>query len=276
MRKSAPEISKMPKSTKTSPINLEELLAAPFPAEAIEWRVGSTTQDKKRGMALAYIDARDVQDRLDKVCGVFWQVRHHHCGADKLACEIGIKVGEEWLWRGDGAGSTDVEAEKGAFSDSFKRAAVRWGIGRYLYELASPWVELEVRGRTHVIKANEMAKLRRLLGGASQMPAEAPAEPSGQLLHLTAHEEASKGANALRAFWGALENREKIAICRALKADPAKGCPQSLKLTAEQADQNTEVTPTSVPSPAEPGPPDPRGRGGEEYLERLIGESGVQ
>ena len=53
-----------------------ELLAAlakPFPADSIHWRVGSTTKDGKRGMALAYIDARDVMDRLDEVCCGEWQ-----------------------------------------------------------------------------------------------------------------------------------------------------------------------------------------------------------
>jgi hypothetical protein len=46
-----------------------ERLAEPFPADAVSWRVGSTTQDKSKGMALAYLDARDVMDRLDLVCG---------------------------------------------------------------------------------------------------------------------------------------------------------------------------------------------------------------
>src|SRR6185437_12231004 len=115
-------------------------LSAPFPPERISWRVGSTTQDKARGMALAYIDARDVQDRLDEVCGAMWQVRTPWSAGERIACEIGIKIGDEWVWRGDGAGATDVEADKGAFSDAFKRAAVRWGIGRYLYDLESSWV----------------------------------------------------------------------------------------------------------------------------------------
>jgi hypothetical protein len=155
-------------------------LAAPFPPEIVEWRIGATTTDKARGMALAYIDARDVQDRLDQVCGIFWQVKHHYCGGEKLACDIGIKIGEEWLWRGDGAGSTDVEAEKGAFSDSFKRAAVRWGVGRYLYDLASPWVELEAKGKTHIIPERELTRLRGLLtrpAQAPQKPASAPSYP---------------------------------------------------------------------------------------------------
>ena len=44
-------------------------LSAPFPPDRVSWRIGSTTKDKTRGMALAYIDARDVMERLDNVVG---------------------------------------------------------------------------------------------------------------------------------------------------------------------------------------------------------------
>ncbi|MGE5500612.1 MAG: Rad52/Rad22 family DNA repair protein [Ignavibacteriales bacterium] len=138
-------------------------LAEPFPPDAISWRVGSTNGDKTKGLALAYLDARDVMDRLDLVCGpAGWQCRYSHANG-KTVCDIGIKVGDEWIWKADGAGDTDVEAEKGALSDAFKRAAVRWGIGRYLYGLPSPWVELVPAGRSFKIKDSEYAKLRHLL-----------------------------------------------------------------------------------------------------------------
>lgn len=139
-------------------------LSAPFPPDRISWRVGSTTADKKRGMALAYIDARDVMERLDSVCGPGgWQCRYPHVNA-KTCCEIGIKFESEWVWKADGAGDTDYEGEKGAFSDSFKRAAVKWGIGRYLYDLDSPWVEIEPMGKSFKIKESEYPRLRRVLG----------------------------------------------------------------------------------------------------------------
>jgi hypothetical protein len=140
-------------------------LTAPFPPERVSWRVGSTTADKKRGMALAYIDARDVMQRLDDVLGPLnWQCRYTHAGTITI-CEIGCGVSidgkTEWVWKANGAGSTDVEAEKGACSDAFKRAAVLWGIGRYLYDLDSPWVALNGRQ----IAPEEMPKLRALLEG---------------------------------------------------------------------------------------------------------------
>ena len=97
-------------------------LKEPFPPDRISWRVGSTTADKSRGMALAYIDARDVQDRLDAVCGPSgWQCRYPHANDKKTVCEVGVKIGDEWIWKADGAGDTDFEAEKGALSD-----ALRW------------------------------------------------------------------------------------------------------------------------------------------------------
>lgn len=142
-------------------------LTAPFPPERVSWRVGATSQDKKKGLALAYIDARDVMERLDKVVGpANWQSRYPHANG-KTVCEIGLKIGDEWVWKADGAGDTDVEAEKGALSDAFKRAAVRWGIGRYLYDFESQWVEIEPAGKSYSIKQSEYKRLEKLIGGAT-------------------------------------------------------------------------------------------------------------
>lgn len=146
-------------------------LAAPFPPDAISWRVGSTTQAKDKGMALAYIDARDVMDRLDAVCGPGgWERRHPHV-AGTTTCEIAIWVeGRGWVVKSDGAGDTQVEAEKGSLSDAFKRTAVNWGIGRYLYDLPNTWVELEPAGRSFKIKDDQYAKLRKVLAGQGGAP----------------------------------------------------------------------------------------------------------
>ena len=173
-------------------------LRAPFPPDRVSWRVGSTTQDKKRGMALAYIDARDVMERLDEVCGqAGWQCSYPHANG-KTVCAIGIKVGDEWIWKADGAGDTDFEAEKGALSDSFKRSAVRWGIGRYLYDVAAPWVEIEPAGKSFRIKESELTKLQNSLGRAS--PAKSPqstTEEGAPSPKLLPPEEACKAASKL-------------------------------------------------------------------------------
>lgn len=120
-----------------------KLLFAEFPKDAINWRAQSMTKAGDKAMALAYIDARDVMDRLDSVVGSdSWQDRYEFSGS-RTICYLSINVDGQWITKADGAGDTDVEAEKGAISDAFKRAAVKWGIGRYLYALSTPWVPCE-------------------------------------------------------------------------------------------------------------------------------------
>lgn len=128
-----------------------KLLFAEFPKDAISWRAQSLTRDGDKAMALAYIDARDVMDRLDSVLGAEnWSDRYDFSGP-RTICYLSIKIDGEWVTKADGAGDTAVEAEKGAISDAFKRAAVKWGVGRYLYGLDAPWVPCETyeRGGKH-------------------------------------------------------------------------------------------------------------------------------
>jgi hypothetical protein len=145
-----------------------ELLTAlcePFPIEEISWRVGPTAkrEDVTKGQPLCYIDARTVMDRLDSVCGLDgWQCTYTPGVGTSIVCNIGILVGGDWIWRADGAGATDVEAEKGTLSDAFKRAAVRFGIARYLYEIDAPWLELEPHGKSFRIRKDDYTKLRQL------------------------------------------------------------------------------------------------------------------
>ena len=122
-------------------------LRDPFPRDKIKFRPGATTKDKTKGLALAYADARTFQDRLDEVWGVDnWE---SHCVTNDGGCICSITLhfhredGTSFArTKSDGAGATDVEGEKGAISDAFKRACVQWGIGRYLYSLSDMWVPL--------------------------------------------------------------------------------------------------------------------------------------
>lgn len=139
-------------------------LAAPFPTESISWRLGSVKGDGSKAMGLAYIDARDVMDRLDAVVGPGnWQSEYVNAGNGATCCRVGIFVdGLGWVWKSDGAGQTDVEGDKGQFSDALKRAAVSWGIGRYLYDLASPWVSIEGEGKYKKFTKEAWAELNRV------------------------------------------------------------------------------------------------------------------
>jgi len=123
--------------------DLWEKLSAEFPRSSISWRAQNVKKDGTAALALAYIDARDVMDRLDSVVGPENWSDSYDVHENVTICTISIRVGDAWVGKSDGAGDTDVEAEKGRISDAFKRAAVRWGIGRYLYSIESPWVDCE-------------------------------------------------------------------------------------------------------------------------------------
>jgi hypothetical protein len=132
-------------------------LIAPFPVEKIKWRVGSTTKDKKKGMALAYVDARDIMQRLDDVVGWDeWSDRYEYHGN---TCVCYLTIGK--TTKADGSAETAVEGEKGQISKALVRAAVKFGIGRYLYDTPTVWVELDEYKK---IKKEEYSKLNRAIG----------------------------------------------------------------------------------------------------------------
>lgn len=213
-------------------MNLSDLMK-PFPATEIEWRVGSTNSDKTQGMALAYLTARHVMDRLDEVCGpAGWQDRYEFHGA-RTVCYLSLKIGDEWITKADGAGDSDVEAEKGAISDALKRAAVKWGIGRYLYTLASPWVAIEQAGKSYRIKKSEFAKLERLMTGAT-LPDEEPA-PEASLSFLS-HAASIRGAAGLPELKAAFD---------AAKADKALTKPEADQLIALKEQRKVEMRPVA-------------------------------
>lgn len=129
-------------------------LQEPFVPEEIEWRVGATNQEKTKGIALAYVTNRAVQNRLDEVFGVFgWKNEFKEWKGKSQLCGISVKVGDEWITKWDGADDSDTEAVKGGLSDSMKRAAYQWGIGRYLYNLENVWVEITPAGKSYRLKS---------------------------------------------------------------------------------------------------------------------------
>lgn len=102
-------------------------LSRPWPKGEVKERKGPG------GKMLSYVDARQVQSRLDEVVGTEnWQTHFSEvCG--NYCCTLSLKIDGEWVAKSDGAGETSIEGDKGGFSDAFKRAAVSFGIARYLY-----------------------------------------------------------------------------------------------------------------------------------------------
>ncbi|QSE76335.1 hypothetical protein JW886_07665 [Lactococcus taiwanensis] len=121
--------------------NYEEQMLAlqkPLHPNRIVWRVQQMgwSNDKPWVLVLAYLDNRAVQERFDEVFGIAGWKNEYRSGPDGgILCGISVKFEEEWVTKWDGADKTQVEAVKGGLSGSMKRAAVQWGVGRYLYDL---------------------------------------------------------------------------------------------------------------------------------------------
>lgn len=123
--------------------DIERELKKPFRPDEIEYRISAKSQDKTKGLAVAYIQARAVQNRLDEVIGFNnWKNEIIETTTGKI-CGLSLRINDEWITKYDGANDTKIESTKGGISDSMKRAAVQWGIGRYLYNLPATWVKIK-------------------------------------------------------------------------------------------------------------------------------------
>lgn len=126
-------------------INLEQLKQ---PVKNVHFRPKTCVNG--RVLLLAYLDSRDVMNILDNVVGPMnWQ-RDYKEVKGNLYAGIGINIDNNWVWKWDCGTESKEEKEKGESSDSFKRAAVSWGIGRYLYYLKNIWVEIKPKGDNYI------------------------------------------------------------------------------------------------------------------------------
>ena len=167
----------MTKDAKT----IREELARPFAPEDLEWRIQVTSKDKTSGLAIPYVTNRAIQDRLDEVVGPenwYNDYKPWHGNGKKDAQICGISIyfeGKGFITKWDGAEDSDIEPIKGGLSDSMKRAAVQWGVGRVLYKMTKPlWVRIEQKGNSYVICDTERPKLNaaylELLDKLHQLP----------------------------------------------------------------------------------------------------------
>lgn len=121
-------------------------LAMPFEPAAVKFKPQAVKGN--RAMAVAYVDCRMVQDRLDEVLGVEnWQDEYTLLSDGSVVCKLQLKIGDHWISKMD-VGSPSEQPDggdrlKAAFSDSLKRAAVKYGIARYLYRLPMQWADFD-------------------------------------------------------------------------------------------------------------------------------------
>lgn len=140
--------------------DLLKKLREPFRKEELEFRVGATNNDKSMGLALAYVQARAIQNRLDELFGVDgWTVSYKEISAGFI-CSLSIKINDRWVTKEDGAGMTEYESVKGGISNAFKRVASSgFGIGRYLYNAKKNWYPIRQQGRGYVFTETPILEL---------------------------------------------------------------------------------------------------------------------
>ena len=124
-------------------------LSDKFKYEEIEWRVqqGGLKNGKPWALILPYITSRAIMDRLDDVMTPpNWRDEYKQFDHG-IVCTIYLRINDEWIGKSDGAPETNIDAFKGGLSDALKRAAVKWGMGRYLYSLKGPYFADIVEGK---------------------------------------------------------------------------------------------------------------------------------
>src|SRR5438270_10522969 len=150
-------------------------LAAPFDMTEVKFKPAVVSGS--RAMAIAYVDARAIQDRLDDVLGVAgWQDEYECLPDGGVVCRLRLHLGDQWITKMD-VGSPSEQPDEGdrrkaAFSDALKRAAVKFGIGRYLYRLPVQWVDFDPKKR-------QFTATPTLPPEALPRPAEKPARAAG-------------------------------------------------------------------------------------------------
>lgn len=113
-------------------------LAAPFTGD------GEVKSRAQGGRQIAYVTARTVMNRLDDVLGPEnWWDEYPVVSEHSVVCALSVLLSDGRVLTkrdaGGAAGMADAgDDDKSMFSDAFKRAAVKFGVGRYLYRDGVP------------------------------------------------------------------------------------------------------------------------------------------
>ena len=152
---------------------LGEKLRRPFDPNDVDFRVqGRVSEQTGKGQVVAYIDARLVQDRLDAVVGPGeWTFEWEPIVVEKGDVQVAKgTLTIHGVAKSDVGTASNFEASKGCVSDALKRAAVHFGIGRYLYDIPASWVQADPKnGRiSDEVLRGLRAKLPRPDGAQAQ------------------------------------------------------------------------------------------------------------
>lgn len=143
-------------------IEIFAALAAPFANDEVRSR-------SQGGREFQYVTARTVMNRLDEVLGPANWWDEYTPMDNAIICRLTVRLPDgTTLTKSDAGGFTTTadtsDYEKSGFSDAFKRAAVKFGVSRYLYGDGVPQSIRET-----------LVRVRREQAAAPQVPEPAPA-----------------------------------------------------------------------------------------------------
>src|SRR5213592_4127664 len=80
--------------------DITQALAMPFDISEVKFKPQAVKNN--RAMALAYVDARAIQDRLDAVLGVEgWQDEYTTLEDGSVVCRLRLRLGDDWITKMD-------------------------------------------------------------------------------------------------------------------------------------------------------------------------------
>lgn len=113
-------------------VEMFNALIAPFDEGEVKWK------NEKGGKKVPYVTARTVMNRLDNVLGPerWWDA--YVPGEHSVLCRLSILLPDGRVLTKEDAGgfagmADEGDDDKSGYSDAFKRAAVKFGVSRYLY-----------------------------------------------------------------------------------------------------------------------------------------------
>jgi len=215
-------------------------LAAPF--ETHELKLRSTT-----GRQLTYITARTAMNRLDNVLGPenWWD--EYVPSENSVLCRLTIRLPDgSTLTKCDAGGYAGMadsgDDDKSGYSDSFKRAAVKFGVARYLYRDGVPAFVQERMPAAEPAQATPPTPAATATPPAEAATAPAPPPANGQGQRATGsggNGNPPRSGKALFAWTKDQEQRHQVGLLKYLNgwAKLQEFPPRMVEWDAEQVNQ---------------------------------------
>lgn len=124
-----------------------------FDPSEVKWKPQAVKGNK--AMAIAYVSARVIMDRLDEVVGPEnWKDDYSILPDGDVVCTLSLRINGEWVPK-KCVGSPSEQPDggdrmKASFSDALKRVGIKWNLARYLYRLPMQWVDFDPQRKQFV------------------------------------------------------------------------------------------------------------------------------